>query len=250
VEQDQLPHEPGYTSGANVQQPYPSQQNGASLIPSGAYLPTAAPLITKKSHRKLFIIIVSLALASVGTGILIIYLTRSKQQTFVNQGLTSVTKDGITFSYPRLWGALDVSGVGFSSAYGSGNTAASSSAAIYYRSSKIMATKISVSDVESSTRQAIIAEITRGIVKINTPENGCQGFNLLSQQPTSGSGYFGTEVGFSCTKNSYGASIVELDRYLYAGDGNLYEISITATTPVWQANQALFTDISRKATPI
>lgn len=164
--------------------------------------------------------------------------------------LTKVTIDNVQFAYPATWQKIDTDATGFMLGYAADAKASQNGAALYYKKTLIIPDAPKVDKLNASQKQSIQDAIVSGVKEKNTAATGCQGFSLLSQKELDTSTYFGVDVAFSCNKNTTGVAVRELDRYLYTGDGYLYQVSITSLSSAWKgAAETLFTTMNQQIVP-
>ena len=229
--------DPNSTSNGNPT----GQPNLPYFLQGDPIIPIAPPPNSKKK----WILLGGGILLLLLVGLALVIALSSKQQsgnaTTKAQTLVLTTKkiDGVQFVYPTSWKTLDASGLGFTLGYGTATTPASSTTAIYYKKSVLFPTAQKVSEVTSATKTAIQNSIVGAIGEKNTTAHGCTGFKLLGQTKLDTAAYFGVDVYWSCAKNSARVPIRELDRYLYVGDGNLYQVAISGVEIAWQDSSLL-----------
>lgn len=209
-------------------------------VPEGALKP-------KRSRKWLWIAVICFLFIIVGTVVFALLGKKtSSTPVYSTQDLVGVTQDGITFSYPKQWQKISAGAQGFSIGYGASNSAATSSAAVYYKKSQIYKTAVSLKDINDTARQEVQNDIKKSVQEKNTSVNGCNNFKLLNDVSFANQNGFGTDIEFTCKNN---ARIVhELDRYLYVGDGNLYQVSVAALDTEWQINANTFASIIKGVT--
>lgn len=179
-------------------------------------------------------------------------LVGKKTTTTATSTVTLATQnvDKLKFPYPNTWKKIDASSLGFTLAYGTGTDVPTSTASIYYVKNNIMSSAVKVADFNTTARKAIAANAVSSLeAGVKQAPQSCAGFKITQQTPFSQAAYFGVDVKFTCSKNSNGAAVTELDRYLYLGDGSLYRVSIVAIQVVWQQNEKLYTTINQQVLP-
>lgn len=240
------PQNNNYNSGSGYENSTPPTASTDPYAFMAAYdVPVQPPKNTKK---KLVIISISILVLMFAAVVAFLFLQKGTPTSTANT-LKTDEYGNLQIAYPNDWNVVDEENL--PSNFVGGFTGTSPAAGtLYYGSEGVMEEEIPVKDFDEAAQKTITDGIVANVQTAAGEKSVCvDGFELIAQKTFSNSISFGIDLDYSCAENIVGSSFVEKTRYIYIGDGLLYQVSITALPDVVEKNGTVFDTLLKNVLP-
>lgn len=199
------------------------------------------PPVPPKKNKKIWLFIGIGLVVAIGIVITMIVMSGRDSMTAQPTGQSNVNVlnyEAIRIPYLADWQVIEIETDEFAGIIESTDGAS----VLYYGKTQMRDTAVGIDAFPSGERN----DLTTRLAEENKIVGGgaCQqGFSQEQNKVFENNQSFGVDLLSVCDKDGAGNTFAQLDRFIYVGDGNLYQVSLKTTKDYWNTNKESMQDL-------